>query len=371
MSSSKAEPSSTDQTSLQLPEEPLQLLDLPREILLEIFRHLLLPFDSTRIGQHLPLNPAGVPYYAQDYETKLREANPELKSITKVRNRIHVANDCLKLQTQVLLVCRTFGHLGNVVLAENEMAELVLPWPVSIEEAAKWNLSLWEIPNNNVNPSVRPIIRMSLAGSVKRGSKRACYLFEWRDMRFIVSYLLGLCRYYKRYYFPFVNIKIFRTEVPGLIDVGRAADHLFLSPIYPFLNGLLGKVTHPKIVNRSQSRRHRYYRYVRENVDLRGPLTFDTLLPAQQPLKDPLLCAISEAIEGSAGEAPKLPYHWHSQTAEQLWSDRMSRLTNLAYHGCWDSSPSPIFKSHPNWENLALARFDEVDDQRINLVPIQ
>ena len=204
----------------------------------------------------------------------------------------------------MLRACRSFGRVGTSVLAENRFVELVLPRALSAYEALQFGLSVWKVPNPKETFSARPMLRMNVTGAARLVTNRLHYLSEFRDMHFLIRYLLSRCRTRELRSSPFVNIEILRTTMAGLCEVNNAADSLFLGPIYPFLNGEIGKIAVSILAARGKLAPKEGY------IDLRLPLS-----PESRLLDDRFLTPILEILPPTGSL-----HRWQSGLAEDIWS---------------------------------------------------
>ena len=310
-----------------------RLLELPREIRLLIFRNLLvLPFRQTRLSQVLEEN---------------------LTTISSIRRQVEPS---LELHTQLLQTCRTFNEEGQIVLAKNHLVKVTLPSAPLLQNLTNFNMSLWEMPSNG-QTSAQPIMTIDVyrnSGSAKKNQRRGC-LFEMRDIHFIIRYLLRACRHHDSLLRGFISVTINRIHVDGLCNASNAAERLFLRPLYPYLNDVLG------IVSCSLSKFSFHTKDHLDSIDAIAGLT--TRGPG-----DSVMLKILNATAIYRLDPPPRLYRWDIKPALRIWKELAVRFMAFAIRGAWNQTHADTADSHI-WEVTALRTLEDVDDQLRYQVP--
>lgn len=308
----------------KIPARPLRLLDLPKEIRFLILRHLLLlPYDQTRVHRHIV----------------------DSSSLSALRQQLI---NPTTFHTRILRVCRALYEEASRTLAENHLVRLILPAPIDFPTIERCNVALWHIPSHGMT-SVRPIMALDVnrGHSQTAQEHKPAYFFEMRDLHFVIRYILCTCRSWPH---DFVDIVIHRIHVAGLCNASNAAERLFLRPLYPFLNGILGAIKCSDSMYAFPLRASPF------KLMAFGP-------SSRRTSADSVMVDIAEAIRTHGLQRSTSSHFWDIKPALRIWDERQDCFRIFATQGRWDYNDYEADQSSV-WEVTALRTLDEIQSQR-------
>lgn len=133
----------------------------------------------------------------------------------------------------ILRVCRKLHREGIDMVAENQIIAVNIGREISADDIAAFNLHCRE-HEHACKASASPVLTFFLHDDRPK-SRRRHYIFELRDVFYLIRYLL----YYARsdLIIGGMDVRIHRTEIRGLCETETAGRQLFWDLIYPHLDG--------------------------------------------------------------------------------------------------------------------------------------
>ena len=188
-------------------------------------------------------------------------------------------------------------------------------------------------------PGIQPILEFRLPDTglllvPSPALEYSMYLFDMRDLDPVVRFLL----YYGRHFTSGMGIDVYLNElhVPGFCNVGNAADRLFLSPLWPWLNGELRLIYCGKAI-----------------IDMRWQNYGCNIAECNETAERArVLQNIFLAISGTKGSSKLQSGRWDPQAAERVWDGRLQLLEAFIISGEWTADQPWEVLCHENFHNL-------------------
>ena len=196
------------------------------------------------------------------------------------------------------------------------------PCHINVDAAARFNLTPWELSGTE---RLEPLLQVDLGLlDTEVGFLQRSYLFEFRDVHFLVRYLLEMTRT------PFLDVngtldvKLLRTEVPGFCDPTTTTAKLFINPLQAPLNG---KIRNVRCINSDLV----LNLWNREESVQQATVVANSGTEASNT---EILLSILKA--GACTQ--ELRKHWKPQQLRASWEEHLKYISHFAASGVWSKA---------------------------------
>ena len=186
--------------------------------------------------------------------------------------------------------------------------------------------------------------------------QRSEYLCEIQYMQLLVHHLMKSSR--NNYSVSgFVNISIHRVHVAGLCNSSTAAERLFLRPLFPYLNGVLGTVS---------CFGSDFLFHVRNHHDSTSNLAYFTT----RNTADTVMLNILQATASYRSHPPRSIIRWDVEPALLIWQEMLTPMIRFTIDRIWSPKKHDATKSQI-WQVLSRQLWSEITQQLIYTNPLR
>ena len=309
-----------------------------------ILRHLLLlPLEQSRVTRKVDVS------HPKDSADSWESGSVNAYRILRVM-RYQVDGPESHIWPEVLRVCHTLEEEGRQVLNENQLVKLITPAAISLKSHATYNLSLWRIES----VTARTLITLMIMDvNHPGGSGKHVYLFELRNIHFVVRYLLMLCRKSSGIPGASIDIEIVRVSSSHARDVSAAAQKLLLGPVFSHLSREMNAIFYEEFSANLRDLRFDAWKAQHNHTPV--PPFKSYTRPASPTHPIPL--AVLDALADYSKDPPLYMHMWDGRPAIQIWHNRVLSLESFAKTGHWEGH------DFSSWEVTARNTIEMITDQ--------